>query len=621
MNLSVVIVTYRVLPFLEQCLSSLLLAIDQTSTEIIVVNNQGGDASDDLIVQHFSNVQLISLKENIGFAKACNIGWRKAQGKHILFLNPDTLVSQQSIASALQQLEQENSCGAVGIRMVDGSGQFLPESKRSFPTIKNAFFKLSGLASLFGKSAYFNAYARPDIANDDIAKIDVLAGAFLMVKKNVLEAINGFDESYFMYGEDIDLCKKIADAGYQLMYIGSESILHFKGESSRKMGWLHIQRFYGAMLQFIGKREKSILNRYLLSLAIFIRALLSFILQAFSKLRAPLSDGILWVFCLVGIAIAWEDIVKEYPFPPWTVLVTNTILLFTMLLFQFVLGSYKTFHSTGKQITNSLLIFVLVLATYSLLPEYLRYSRGVVLTSLLVYSPLRLFIAQIWKQLGWISTTHPYFHSNSYIVCPTSYQRTFCSLLSQLGVVDSTVCISNEAPKRENRFQHIIWVIDEQMPFKKILEYLHHYPQSTYWWHVAGSRGLVSSKQKNSIGSFLFPGKKSSLAQAYQQSMKRFVDILYSILLLPRAVLSRTTRKAILLCLNNRATFIGVKDLYRQTGIDKKVLIYFESFHPRSPFPVDQQYLHQYDWWKELKVLLKHYFLIPQLLQNSRELQ
>ena len=620
MNLSVVIVTYRVLPFLEQCLSALKFALGNTNAEIIVVNNQGGDASDELIQQHFSNVQLISLPDNIGFAKACNIGWRRSTGKHILFLNPDTLITSRSIQASIELLEQNERNGAVGVRMIDGSGKFLPESKRSFPTIQSAFFKLSGLANLFKHSNTFNAYATPHIEEKSIHEVEVLAGAFMMVKKKVLEQVDGFDESYFMYGEDIDLCKKITEDGYHLLYLGEASILHFKGESSRKMGWLHVKRFYGAMLQFIEKNEKSLLKKWLLSCAIFLRASLAFFFQIISKLRAPFTDAVLWIGCLFASAIFWEDFVKQYPFPPWTILVTDAILVFAMLFFQFLFGSYRKYASKGKQITNSLFILILILATYSLLPEHLRYSRGVILISILLYSPLRMFLSQLWKRIEWIKEDHPYFSSNSAIVCPSSYQNNAFSLLAQLGVIDSSIHISDEAPKENNSYQHIIWTISKASPCEYILERLDKFPNSTHWWHVAGTKGLVSSKNKHSIGRFLFPGKKSALAQPYQQNMKRVVDLLFCCLLIPQALVNQPIRKAILLCFNNKATLLGIPDLYLHTGIDKKVLIAYEACFPNASFPLEQLYLHQYDWLREFNILLKHYFRISQLLENSREL-
>ena len=620
MNLSVVIVTYRVLPFLEQCLSALELALGDTNAEIIVVNNQGGDASDDLIQQRFSNIQLISLPENLGFAKACNIGWRKSKGKHILFLNPDTLITSRSIQASIELLEQNERNGAVGVRMIDGSGRFLPESKRSFPTIQSAFFKLFGLANLFKHSNTFNAYATPHIEEKSIHEVEVLAGAFMVVKKKVLEQVNGFDESYFMYGEDIDLCKKITDAGYHLLYLGEATILHFKGESSRKMGWLHIKRFYNAMLQFIGNNEKSNLKRWLLSCAIFLRACLAFIVQIISKLRAPLSDALLWIGCLFISAVFWEDFIKEYPFPPWTILVTDAMLVFAMLLFQFLFGTYNRHASKGKQITNSLLILILILATYSLLPEHLRYSRGVILLSILLYSPLRILLSQLWQRFGWIKAEHPCFNSNSYIVCPSIYQKNVFSLLAQLGVIDVSVPISDQTPKENKTYHHIIWIISKDSTFEEVLESIQRFPKSTHWWHVAGSHGLVSSKKKQSTGSFLIPGKKSALAQPYQQNMKRLIDLLVCFLLIPQALLNQPIRKAILLCFNNKATLLGIRDLYLHTGIDKKVLIAYEACFPNASFPLEQLYLHQYDWLREFNILLKHYFRISQLLENSREL-
>lgn len=201
----------------------------------------------------FPWVQFIQNEENAGFAKANNMALSKSCGKYILFLNPDTLLTACTITECFRVFENYAQCGALGVRMLDGNGKFLSESKRAIPSASNTFYKLSGLASIFPQSKIFNNYALGNLPEDKLQQAPVLSGAFMMVKKKVLEKTGGFDESYFMYGEDIDLSYRISRAGYENMYAGHLPIIHFKGESTNKNQPEYAKRFYGAMDIFVSK--------------------------------------------------------------------------------------------------------------------------------------------------------------------------------------------------------------------------------------------------------------------------------------------------------------------------------------------------------------------------------
>lgn len=252
MQLSVIIVSYNVKYYLEQCLYSVLAACKDISAEIIVVDNHSEDNSILYLQAKFPGVIFIQENTNDGFAKANNKGLQMATGKYILFLNPDTIVAEDTITGCILYLESHPQAGAIGVKMVDGTGNFLPESKRAFPSVSASFFKLSGLSALFPGSPVFNKYSLGHLDKNEIHEADVLSGAFFLSRKNLLEKLNGFDESFFMYGEDIDLSYRIRQEGYQNIYLGNYSIIHFKGESTKK-DKVYVKNFYGAMKIFVNK--------------------------------------------------------------------------------------------------------------------------------------------------------------------------------------------------------------------------------------------------------------------------------------------------------------------------------------------------------------------------------
>lgn len=285
---SIIIVSYNVKYFLEQCLYSVQKAITGLAAEVIVVDNNSSDESVAFLQPKFPSITFIVNKDNVGYAKANNLGWRQATGDYILFLNPDTIISEDSLQQSLTLLDGDATIGATGIRMIDGSGRFLPESRRGFPTPLVSFYKLSGLAALFPRSKTFARYYMGHLPEDSNHETDVLAGAFMLVRKKLLQQLGGFDEQFFMYGEDVDLSYRLQKAGYKNMYLATGSIIHFKGESTQK-DFKYVQLFYRAMSLFVKKhyRQQSWWMALLLQLAIWCRAGLSF----FKKLFAPSSKS------------------------------------------------------------------------------------------------------------------------------------------------------------------------------------------------------------------------------------------------------------------------------------------------------------------------------------------
>lgn len=257
MDLSIVIVNYNVKYFLEQCLCSVIKACRNIKAEIFVVDNNSTDGSKEWLEERFPEVIFKWYKENTGFAKANNSVLKEAKGTQVLFLNPDTILPEDCLEKCLDFFRMRETCGALGVKMIDGSGYFLKESKRSFPSVSASFYKMTGFAKLFPSSEKFSRYYAGHLPENEINEVDVLAGAFLMIHKRALAIVNGFDEDFFMYGEDIDLSWRVQVAGFKNYYFPATTIIHFKGESTQKDVRSYIERFYGAMQLFVKKHYRN----------------------------------------------------------------------------------------------------------------------------------------------------------------------------------------------------------------------------------------------------------------------------------------------------------------------------------------------------------------------------
>ena len=276
MILSVVIVSYNVKFFLEQCLCSLKKAVvfsDQLrgKTEVIIVDNASTDGTVDFLTPLFPAFHFISNADNLGFSKANNQGLFICKGEYVLFLNPDTILAEDSLDASISFFRSKPFAGAVGVHMVDGSGQFLRESKRGFPDPAASLFKMTGLAGLFPNSKIFSAYYHGNLDESCSHAVDILSGAFILVKKSILDQIGGFDERFYMYAEDIDLCYRINLSGFQNYYFAGTTIIHFKGESTKKDARYRFM-FYTAMILFMKKHFKgSVSSVFLLFLTMGVR--------------------------------------------------------------------------------------------------------------------------------------------------------------------------------------------------------------------------------------------------------------------------------------------------------------------------------------------------------------
>lgn len=289
MKLTVVIVSYNVSHYLLQCLDSLGSALRGVDSEVIVVDNHSRDDSVALVREFHPEVKVIENIHNLGFSKANNIALRQARGEYALLLNPDTIVADNTISDCLAFLDRHPDAGAAGVMMLNADGTVAPESRRGVPTPMTSFYKLSGLCKLFPRSRRFGRYYLGHLSWQSPQQIDIVSGAFCMLRCSVLQKVGLLDEDYFMYGEDIDLSYRILKHGATNWYLPYH-ILHYKGESTQKSSFRYVHVFYQAMLIFFRKHfaNLGILVTVPIKIAIWCKAFVALVAMLTNRMRRSL---------------------------------------------------------------------------------------------------------------------------------------------------------------------------------------------------------------------------------------------------------------------------------------------------------------------------------------------
>ena len=339
MKLSVIIVNYNVRAYLEQCLSTVEEALRDIDGDVFVVDNQSTDGSVEMVRSKFPNVKLIANTENVGFSRANNQAIRLSQAEHVVLLNPDTVVGEDVFRKALDFLDEHQKIGGLGVKMIDGKGNFLPESKRGLPTPAVAFYKIIGLTRLFPHSKVFGRYHLGHLPENEPALIEILSGACMFLRKKTLNEVGLLDESFFMYGEDIDLSYRITLGGYENWYLPQARIIHYKGESTKKSSVNYVFVFYNAMAIFAKKhftQRRTDLVSVLINGSICLSAAGAIVARFLRRSLLPMLDialfyGAGWsVFHLLGLRSVW-------PVPQ----LSEQVLYMAYLLLGFgLLGAY-----------------------------------------------------------------------------------------------------------------------------------------------------------------------------------------------------------------------------------------------------------------------------------------
>jgi len=388
LDISVIIVNYNVRYFIEQCLTSVIKAKQDLNIEIIVVDNNSVDNSVAAIRNKFPSVHLIANKENVGFAKANNQAIKISKGKYFLLLNPDTLIEEDTLVKIFNFMEKNPDAGALGVKLIDGEGKFLPESKRSLPTLLTSLYRFVGLSKLFPKSKVFNKYNLGHFDEDKTYEVDVLCGAFMFIRSDILPKVGYLDEDFFMYGEDIDYSYRIKSAGYKVYYYPETTIIHFKGESTKKSSLKYHNIFYKAMAIFAkkhygGKSINPLL--WLINIAVFGLAFINYFKSVLKRFLLPFIDSAIFFIVLLTVQKFWASFHFHNPEYYDTKRTSIIYLGFTViwLISIFLSDGYKK-NRVSNSIKGLTIGSIIILVIYSLLPESYRFSRAIVLISSMI---------------------------------------------------------------------------------------------------------------------------------------------------------------------------------------------------------------------------------------------
>ena len=551
MQLSVIIVNYNVKYFLEQCLYSVQKACLGIDAEIIVADNNSTDGSREYLEQKFAAVNFIWNSENEGFAKANNRALEKAKGDYILFLNPDTILSEDSIEKCLQFFAKNKKAGAIGIHMIDGSGNFLKESKRAFPSPLTSLFKLSGLTMLFPRSAIFARYHLGHLSEKENHEVDVLAGAFMMMPKHVLDEIGNFDERFFMYGEDIDLSFRIQKAGYKNYYFAESTIIHFKGESTKRGSLNYVRLFYNAMNLFVKKHytgSKAGIFIFLIQTAIIIRAFFSALGKLLNKIGLPILDACIILGSFSLTRILWSNYIKqEVNYSPNVLFIAFPAFTALFLITAFYSGLYDKGYKQMQLIRSTTIAALVLLSVYALLPETIRFSRGILILGIILAFVLMNTMRLLFIKLHYLETSDENEERRQTVVVAGEKDFfTIANMLQKAGMTERVLGrVGNDLSVSANTVGNIMQLqglvkkypvkeiifCENGLSYKEIISIISTLPQSVRnKFHAAGSKSIVGSDSKNASGEFIAATKKYKIGLPLQRRNKRLLDIIVALL-------------------------------------------------------------------------------------------
>ena len=522
-------------------------ALEGIKGEILVVDNASQDGSREYLEGKFPCVKFTWNTDNKGFAAANNQALREAKGQFILFLNPDTIVAEDAFSVCVKFMEMRPDAGAMGVTMIDGSGEFLKESKRAYPSLWTSFFKMTGLSSLFPHSTIFAKYHLGHLDRHQNHEVDVLAGAFFLTRKEVLDKTGGFDEAFFMYGEDIDLSYRIQQQGYKNYYCAETSIIHFKGESTRKGTLNYVRLFYKAMMIFVQKHYSHVtagLFRFFIGIAIWLRAGVSAIAGVIKKNGLPIIDAVLILLSFFTAKLSWNQFVKPdiiYDRGLLTIAFPAFTLIF--LTASYYAGLYDKQQKRGRLIRSTLIAMITLLAIYSLLPETVRFSRAILLLGSMFSFMLMSIDRWLLKKLNWIETEEEEKMGTIIAGSPMEYKRAVAMMqmadkedriLGRVGIektdehclttIDKLSLFLRDIPVREIIF------CQGSLSFRDIIGHcqkLNHGVRMRITSPGAGS--IVGSDSSKRSGEIVSVDSHFDISKPGNRRFKRLIDILSSL--------------------------------------------------------------------------------------------
>jgi GT2 family glycosyltransferase len=552
-QLSIIIVNYNVCHFLEQALISVSKASTNLDVEVFVVDNNSADGSVEMVKTKFPQVILIENTVNVGFSKANNQAIERAIGEYVLLLNPDTVIEVDTLDKCINFMDAHPTGGGLGVKMIDGKGDFLAESKRGFPTPWVAFYKIFGLAKLFPKSKRFGRYHLGYLDKNKTHEVEVLSGAFMLLRKSVIDITGSLDEDYFMYGEDIDLSYRIIKQGYKNYYFADTRIIHYKGESTKKTSVNYVFIFYKAMIIFAQKHFTSNntgVLKLLINIAIYLRALIAIVNRITEKFLPIILDIIIISITLTGLYyFKNESIPYNDPFTQVVFKQIIPLFTFTWICALIFSRSYKN-DVTVADLVKSFFFGTLIIASLSYFIDEYRYSKNFLIEgSILSLSTVIIFRGIIhWIKNGRFALGD---NKNKKIVIVGSYDEcNRIDLLLQesnykLNILGFITTGNNADVKGKylgftKQLQNIVrlYKVDEiifcskDLPANSIIEWMTQIDNSVVDFKIVPEETnfIIGSNSRNRRGDFYQLQINLNIIEERNVKYKRLLDISTSIL-------------------------------------------------------------------------------------------
>lgn len=449
-DISVVIVNYKVKEYIANLLNSLEKAKHDLKLEIFVVDNNSGDNSTAYLREKYPYVNYIENSENVGFGKANNQAIELANSDYTLIINPDTLVAEDTLTTLVHHLETHPKCGAAGCKILNPDGTFAPESRRSVPSIWTAACKVFGLNFLFPKSKWFGQYYLSWLDEDEASKVPVLSGSFMFWRTDLLKQLKGFDERFFMYGEDIDLCYRVKETGFHIDYVPSTSIIHYKGESTKKGDLRYIKLFNKALYQFFEKTYSarySWLFKVLIYLAVLIKTITSFFITRIKNSSLILADLLiinlsLVMGFLIRFSFDFEAIIEPTRL---NFLYVNLILSGLYVVAAAIFGLFKEHSNSLSAHLKAIILPFFGFVIISSFAKELAYSRLILGVSFVIGILLTI--------------VHRLYKINSSKSLEKGTGRIRSSKILIVGEVDETIEISEKIRKRPDWNYEVVGIV------------------------------------------------------------------------------------------------------------------------------------------------------------------
>ncbi|MFN4246660.1 MAG: glycosyltransferase family 2 protein [Flavipsychrobacter sp.] len=553
MKISVIIVNYNVKYFLEVCLHSVLRATNGFAAEVIVVDNNSTDGSMQMVAEKFPTVIRIENKDNAGFGRANNQGVAIAKGEYILFLNPDTVMPEDFFTKTIGYMDAHPEAGSIGPKLLDGKGQFAPDGKKSFPSLSVAIFKTTGINKVFSKSPYFNKYYAVHIGEDETAAVDVLSGCCMLVRTAVLPKIGGaFDEDYFMYCEDVDLSYRIQKAGYQNIYFPEATLIHYKGESTRKATLSYVRIFNEALSTFVRKhysKGNAQLFTIFINIGIVLRAILGVVKQVLKVLRMPMFDALIMLGTLWFMKEFWVVHVKNIePIPLNSVLATFPVYIALWVVSLYINGVYDQSYRGLRVIRAMVIGTIMILAYYGLLQPGLRYSRAIIIFSGISGTVIMLALHELFFRLG-IFKFIPYDKLPRKAVIVAD-EKNYADTANTLRRVHYAPDLNGRIATENNKgtalaginelkpylftagINEVIFCVNG-LSYAQILQQMQYCGGAyEYKIHLQGSESFVGSNSSHTAGDLYTLDKRYNLSKFSQLRNKRILDAGLSVIFL-----------------------------------------------------------------------------------------